>query len=116
PSLTVEYRTIIVPILRTAESEEALVAAARLAAERGARIVIVAVVEIPLELPLDARLPDEERAANEALDDAQALVEGYGGLALIARTVQLGTGGGLGLVFGGLLVLAGSLRLYLSRR
>jgi hypothetical protein len=38
------------------------------------------------------------------------------GVALIARTVQLGTGGGLGLVFGGLLVLAGSLRLYLSRR
>jgi APA family basic amino acid/polyamine antiporter len=78
PSLTVEYRTIIVPILRTAESEEALVAAARLAAERGARIVIMAVVEIPLELPLDARLPEEERAANEALDDAQALVESYG--------------------------------------
>ena len=38
------------------------------------------------------------------------------GLGLIARTVQLGVGGGLGLVFGGLLVLAGSLRLYLSRR
>jgi APA family basic amino acid/polyamine antiporter len=78
PSLTVEYRTIVVPILRTAESEEALVAAARLAAERGARIVIMAVVEIPLELPLDARLPEEEHAANEALDDAQALVETYG--------------------------------------
>jgi hypothetical protein len=38
------------------------------------------------------------------------------GLALIARTVQLGVGGGLGLLFGGLLVLAGTLRLYLSRR
>jgi APA family basic amino acid/polyamine antiporter len=78
PSLTVEYRTIIVPILRTAESEEALVAAARLAAERGARIVIMNVVEIPLELPIDARLPGEERQANVALDDAQALVESYG--------------------------------------
>ena len=38
PSLTVEYRTIVVPVKRTAESEEALVAAARLAAERGATV------------------------------------------------------------------------------
>ena len=78
PSLTVEYRTIIVPILRTAESEEALVAAARLADERRARIVIMTVLEIPLELPPDTRLEDAERAANQALDDAQALVESYG--------------------------------------
>jgi APA family basic amino acid/polyamine antiporter len=78
PSLTVEYRTIVVPVLRTAESEEALVAAARLAAERRASIAIVAVVEIPLELPPDTRMEEEERGANEALDDAQALVESYG--------------------------------------
>jgi basic amino acid/polyamine antiporter, APA family len=78
PSLTVEYRTIVVPILRTAESEEALVAAARLATERRARIVIVTVIEVPLELPVDTRLVEEERIANETLDDAQALVENYG--------------------------------------
>src|SRR6185312_16092138 len=41
PSLQIDYRTIIVPVVRTAESEEALVAAARLAGERGSRIVIV---------------------------------------------------------------------------
>src|SRR5207247_543074 len=76
PSLTVEYRTIIVPILRTAESEEALVAAARLAAERRARIVIVYVIEVPLDLPPDAQLPELERAAHEVLDDAQAPREG----------------------------------------
>ena len=78
PSLTVEYRTIVVPVVRTAESEEALVAAARLATERRARIVIVSVVEAPLELPFDARLPAQEQAANQALDDAQAMVETYG--------------------------------------
>ncbi len=78
PSLTVEYRTIIAPIQRTAESEEALVAGARLAAQRGARIVIVSVVEVPLELSSDTRLPEQERLADEALDDAQALVETYG--------------------------------------
>ena len=38
------------------------------------------------------------------------------GLGLIARTIQLGVGGGLGIVLGVLLVLAGSLRLYLWHR
>jgi hypothetical protein len=38
------------------------------------------------------------------------------GTALIVRTVQVGVGGGLGLVLGGLLLAVGGLRLYLSRR
>jgi hypothetical protein len=38
------------------------------------------------------------------------------GIAVIARTVQAGVGGGLGLLLGGMLVLAGGLRLYLSTR
>jgi hypothetical protein len=38
------------------------------------------------------------------------------GLAVIARTVAAGIGGGLGLLLGALLVLAGGLRLYLARR
>jgi basic amino acid/polyamine antiporter, APA family len=78
PSLAVEYQTIVVPVVRSAESEEALVAAARLAAERGATVAIVHVVEVPLSLPLDARLPDDEDEAEGLLDDAQALVESYG--------------------------------------
>ena len=78
PSLTVEYRTIVVPVKRTGESEEALVAAARLAAERGATVAIVHVIEVPLALPLDANLPEEEDEAEALLDDAQALVESYG--------------------------------------
>ncbi len=77
PSLTAEYRTIVVPVLRTAESEEALVAAARLASDRGARVVVVTVLEVPLDLPLDAALPGEEEAASKVLDDAQAFVESY---------------------------------------
>jgi basic amino acid/polyamine antiporter, APA family len=78
PSLVVEYRTIVVPVVRSAESEEALVAAARLAAERGATVAIVHVIEVPLSLPLDARLPGQEDEAEALLDDAQALVESYG--------------------------------------
>ena len=78
PSLTIEYRTIVVPVLRTAESEEALVAAARLAAERGATVVVVNVIEVPLDKPLDAPLPEETEEAERVLDDAQALLESYG--------------------------------------
>lgn len=78
PALTVEYRTVVVPVKRTGESEEALVAAARLAAERGATVAVVHVIEVPLSLPLDARLEREEEVAETLLDDAQALVESYG--------------------------------------
>ena len=77
-SLEIEYRKIVAPVVRTPESEEALVAAARLAAERGATIAIVAVVEVPLELSIDADLAEEEERADELLDEARALVEAYG--------------------------------------
>ena len=83
PSLTVEYRTIVVPVLRTAESEEALVAAARVADERAARVAILHVIELPLDLPLDVRLPDVEEAADEILDSSAALVESYGVRAVV---------------------------------
>jgi basic amino acid/polyamine antiporter, APA family len=78
PSLMVEYRTIVVPVVRTGETEEALVAAARLAAERGSTVVVVTVIEVPLSLPLDARMEEEQDRAEQLLDDAQALVESYG--------------------------------------
>jgi hypothetical protein len=38
------------------------------------------------------------------------------GLAVIGRTIAAGVGGGVGLLLGGILVLAGCARLYLSRR
>jgi basic amino acid/polyamine antiporter, APA family len=78
PGLEIEYRTILVPVSRSSESEEALVAAARLAAERRATIAVLRVLEIPLELPLDADLPDDEDEADLLLDEARALVEAYG--------------------------------------
>jgi basic amino acid/polyamine antiporter, APA family len=92
PSLTVEYRTIVVPVVRTAESEEALVAAARVADERAATVAIVHVIEIPLDLPLDVRLPDAEDAAHEILDSAAAFVESYGVRAVV-RLVRARTAG-----------------------
>jgi hypothetical protein len=38
------------------------------------------------------------------------------GLGIVIRTIALGVGGGLGFLFGALLVFAGALRLYLSRQ
>jgi APA family basic amino acid/polyamine antiporter len=92
PSLAVEYRTIVVPVVRSAESEEALVAAARLAAERGARIAIVHVLEVPMELQLDAPMAEREQEADELLDEAQALVEAYG-VRAVTRLARARTAG-----------------------
>jgi APA family basic amino acid/polyamine antiporter len=78
PALELQFRAIVVPVVRSAESEEALVAAARLAADRRATVAIVTVIEVPLALPLDAELPAEEAKANELLDEARAFVEAYG--------------------------------------
>jgi len=77
PSLQLDYRTIIVPVTRSTDSEEALVAAARLAGERRATIVIMHVLEVPLDQPLGADLREEEDDAYDLLDDARALVERY---------------------------------------
>src|SRR4029078_5976701 len=78
PSLELHFRTILVPVVRNAESEEALVAAARLAAERRATIAIVHVLEVPLNLSLDAELPEDEERAFDLLEEARAFVDAYG--------------------------------------
>jgi APA family basic amino acid/polyamine antiporter len=91
--LEVEFRTILVPVLRTAESEEALVAAARLATERRATIVILHVLEVPLAQPLDADLRDQEEAAYQILDEAQALLEGYAGVRIVSRLLRARSAG-----------------------
>jgi hypothetical protein len=54
--------------------------------------------------------------ASGALSSAISILLIFLGLVVVARTIQLGVGGGLGLLLGGLLVLGGALRLYLSRR
>jgi basic amino acid/polyamine antiporter, APA family len=77
PALQLDYRTIVVPVTRSADSEEALVAAARLAADRRATIVIMHVLEVPLDHALGADLREDEDEAYDLLDDARALVESY---------------------------------------
>jgi basic amino acid/polyamine antiporter, APA family len=74
-AMALEYRRLVVPIIATEESEQALDLAFNLAANKGATVTAVTVIEVPLELPLDTELPEQETAANALLDDARAAGE-----------------------------------------
>ena len=41
-------------------------------------MVVVTVIEVPLELPLDAAMPEQLEVANALLDEARAIGESYG--------------------------------------
>jgi basic amino acid/polyamine antiporter, APA family len=87
PAIALEYRSILVPVKPGRESEEAIDFACRLAAERRASIAAVTVVTVPLELPLDAELPEAEAAADEVLDAAVAIGELYG-VSVVGRLLR----------------------------
>ncbi|HEY1369548.1 MAG TPA: universal stress protein [Gaiellaceae bacterium] len=92
PAAALEYRNILVPIAPGYASDEAMDVACRLAAERRAAIVAVTVVVVPLQLPIDAYLPDEVEEANRQLDEARAIGESYGVnvITRLARARQAG--------------------------
>jgi basic amino acid/polyamine antiporter, APA family len=79
PAVALEYRNVLVPVVWRSESEEAVDLACRLATERGASIVALTVVEMPLNLSLDAPLPAAaEERAHDLLDEARAIGDVYG--------------------------------------
>ena len=92
PALALEYRSILVPIVDGHESREAVEVAARLATERAGRIVLLRVIVVPLELPLDADLSEQVEEAHKLLDEAYAIVEPYGVRAVerVVRARQAG--------------------------
>ena len=77
-ALALEYRSILVPIVAGPESREAVEVAARLATERAGRIVLLRVIVVPLELPLDADLTEQLEEADDLLDEARAVAAPYG--------------------------------------
>jgi basic amino acid/polyamine antiporter, APA family len=87
PALALEYRSILVPIVAGPESREAVEVAARLATERAGRIVLLRVIVVPLELPLDADLTEQTEEANRLLDDARAIAAPYG-VRVVERVVR----------------------------
>jgi APA family basic amino acid/polyamine antiporter len=78
PAQALEYRSILVPFFANASSREALDMACRLATERRATVAAVSVLELPLDLSLDAPLLDRERELDDLLDEAWAIGDSYG--------------------------------------
>jgi basic amino acid/polyamine antiporter, APA family len=74
----IRYRTIVVPLLAQEETEHALDLACRLAADRGARIVLVAPAVLERELPLNAHLDGALTELKQRLESATAVASSYG--------------------------------------
>jgi APA family basic amino acid/polyamine antiporter len=96
----VEYGAILVPIFGDPIDDDIVGTAGRLAAEEaeegegGAVIEAIYVVEIPMSLPLDARVPDEKIvAARQALQRAKKVGEEYEGVEVATASVRARTVG-----------------------
>jgi basic amino acid/polyamine antiporter, APA family len=72
------YRRILVPLADAQESERAIEIACRLTAEHGAALTVLTVIEVPVVVPMDAFMVEEEAEAKRALDLARAIADGYG--------------------------------------
>ena len=92
PALALEYRRLLVPIVTGQASDDAFDVAASLAAERGAQIVAVHVIEMPLDQPLNAELPDLVAQADRELDEARRIGESYG-VSVIPRLMRARSAG-----------------------
>jgi len=68
-------------------SEVLMALAVRMAKGRQAQLVAIYIIEVPLTLPIDAELPEEERAALEVLTAAEAIGR-KAGLEIITRTIR----------------------------
>jgi APA family basic amino acid/polyamine antiporter len=78
PAIALEYRSILVPVVAGPESREAIDLAARLAGERGATIVALRVIVVPMDLPLEADLSGQMAEADRLLDEARDAASVYG--------------------------------------
>jgi nucleotide-binding universal stress UspA family protein len=75
---SIAYRSIVVPLLDQEETEHALDLACRLAADRGARVVLVAPLFVEHELPLDAHMDGTLPGVKERLESAAAVASSFG--------------------------------------
>jgi len=93
----IAYRSILVPVFGTELDDDIVATAGRLAsaeqeeeaADGGARVTLVYVVEVPLSVPLDAELPlEREEAARAALQRAREVAEEYEDVAVSTETIR----------------------------
>jgi basic amino acid/polyamine antiporter, APA family len=73
-----DFRSVLVPMKLGDIGEEMVATAVALAKERGAAVEALYVISVPLELPLDAELPEQEERAAESLAEARVLGEEHG--------------------------------------
>jgi APA family basic amino acid/polyamine antiporter len=74
----VDYERILVPVNGTRLSDEMMVLACQLATEKGATIDAVYVVEVPMNLPMDATMEKERARGRRVLDVAMAVAAEFG--------------------------------------
>ncbi len=67
------FSKILVPMKLGEIGEEMIATAIKLGQERAATVVALHVIRVPLDLPLDADLPEQDERANESLAEAAAL-------------------------------------------
>jgi basic amino acid/polyamine antiporter, APA family len=72
------FTTILVPMKLGDIGEEMVATAVKLAEEGGGSVVAMHVIKVPLELPLDAALEEEEWHAAESIEEAKALGADHG--------------------------------------
>jgi basic amino acid/polyamine antiporter, APA family len=82
-----EFSRILVPMKLGDIGEEMIAAAVKLAEERNASVEALHVIRVPLELPLDAELLDEEERAEASLAEAKLLGADHG-VNVEGRTVR----------------------------
>jgi APA family basic amino acid/polyamine antiporter len=86
-----EFSKILVPMKLGEIGEEMVATAVKLAQERGAAVVALHVIRVPLDQPLDAELDDEEERAAASLAEAAALGADHGveveGRSIRARSI-----------------------------
>ena len=67
------FKSILVPMKLGQIGEEMVATAVKLAQEHGARVEALHVIKVPLDLPLDASMQEEEASAAESIEEARAL-------------------------------------------
>ena len=86
-----EFSKILVPMKLGEIGEEMVATAVKLAQERGAAVVALNVIRVPLDQPLDAELYDHEERAAASLAEAAALGADHGvvveGRSIRARSI-----------------------------
>jgi basic amino acid/polyamine antiporter, APA family len=78
PEAEGNYDMILVPLKLGPIGEEVFATALRLAEENGARVRAIHVVSVPLSLPMDAAMEDEEERAAASIADAKLLAAEHG--------------------------------------